>query len=532
MITRIFTLSFLILIVTISARASHNVVAYGATPNDATDDTAAIQTTLNEAAAAGGGQVDIPSGIYITSDTLLIPSNVHVKGEGRGATIIRPTGGPYPGKVVNGAYVFASLAMVSVSRASVESLTLDHATNQTQANGIAITVDGTNTPSLYCTISDAEVLSFDSYQYLIWNHRGKHTKILNNYVDGGVPFYSPSSAQEGIEVFGGEDVLVQGNTVRNIGGNALYVNPEALVGPVLGLIVLRNYINSAKTGIRMAAGSDIHGAQIKENQVLSPWEYGIAVTASNGITVDDLQISGNSVNGGLEGIRLIGEPGVIARTISFRNNHVTKAGGTAAGSIVLNYFDNVELDGNTVSDGAGHGIFASACKNVTVTNNRVEAVQQIGILIENSHSVVVKRNRLKDYNLANNTSSGIYLPLTIKGIVRDNEFSVTNQSYAVNVPSAASDQIVIADNDLLYKATFNPVFVNLGTNPNFGSMIFAANETSKTVTNTLVNRSSSIVISQISGAPLAYIVTQTNGAFTVSLNYYPPGGETLKWEIR
>lgn len=47
-----------------------NVVSYGATGNGVTDDTTAIQATINAAAAAGGGTVFFPEGIYIVGGAL------------------------------------------------------------------------------------------------------------------------------------------------------------------------------------------------------------------------------------------------------------------------------------------------------------------------------------------------------------------------------------------------------------------------------------------------------------------------------
>ena len=49
-----------------------------------------------------------------------------------------------------------------------------------------------------------------------------HNKILNNWVDGGVARVLPGgSSQEGIESYGGTDVLISGNTVQNVGNAGL-----------------------------------------------------------------------------------------------------------------------------------------------------------------------------------------------------------------------------------------------------------------------------------------------------------------------
>ncbi|MBD2861561.1 glycosyl hydrolase family 28-related protein [Paenibacillus oceani] len=65
-----------------------NAKCFGAKGDGATDDTDAIQAAIDSVAAAHGGEVYIPGGTYLISDTLIIPSYVYVIGAGRGATRI------------------------------------------------------------------------------------------------------------------------------------------------------------------------------------------------------------------------------------------------------------------------------------------------------------------------------------------------------------------------------------------------------------------------------------------------------------
>jgi hypothetical protein len=59
-----------------------NVQDFGATGNGTTDDTAAIQATLNCLGSAGGGTCLVPPGTYICSSTLSIPQLVILRGAG------------------------------------------------------------------------------------------------------------------------------------------------------------------------------------------------------------------------------------------------------------------------------------------------------------------------------------------------------------------------------------------------------------------------------------------------------------------
>ena len=58
-----------------------NVQDFGAIADGSTDDTAAIQATINAANAAGGGTVYFPSGDYKTDSQVVIQSNVELRGD-------------------------------------------------------------------------------------------------------------------------------------------------------------------------------------------------------------------------------------------------------------------------------------------------------------------------------------------------------------------------------------------------------------------------------------------------------------------
>jgi hypothetical protein len=67
--------------------STFDVRMFGAVGDGVTDDTAAFQAAV-AAIPAGGGEYVIPSGRYLLSDTINIPSNVLVRGNGRGNTVL------------------------------------------------------------------------------------------------------------------------------------------------------------------------------------------------------------------------------------------------------------------------------------------------------------------------------------------------------------------------------------------------------------------------------------------------------------
>jgi len=65
-----------------------SILSYGATPNDSSDDSAAINAAIDDADSAGGGVVDIPVGKYMIESTLpLNGNNVRLRGSGPGSVL-------------------------------------------------------------------------------------------------------------------------------------------------------------------------------------------------------------------------------------------------------------------------------------------------------------------------------------------------------------------------------------------------------------------------------------------------------------
>lgn len=64
-----------------------NVFEFGATGDGVTDDRQAVLDAIAEVGDKGGGVVKFPSGTFMLSGEYVVPSNVHIKGEGRGTII-------------------------------------------------------------------------------------------------------------------------------------------------------------------------------------------------------------------------------------------------------------------------------------------------------------------------------------------------------------------------------------------------------------------------------------------------------------
>jgi len=108
-----------------------------------TPDDLRLRKALDDAAAAGGGTVQLGPGILDTCETLLLGSNVHLRGAGRGATVIRGAAA-VTGKSVDGALLVATIGGAGVQNVSVSDLTVDHRTYRRNGNGIAFVPTGTD----------------------------------------------------------------------------------------------------------------------------------------------------------------------------------------------------------------------------------------------------------------------------------------------------------------------------------------------------------------------------------------------------
>ena len=99
-------------------------------------------------------------------------SNVTLQGMGAGQTILR-TVPAFP--------VGTMIAAIGVDNFTIQNLTVDGHTNDTQANGI------TTTECTNGTISGCEVLLSEAHNYGIWVVLSDHVEVLDNIVDGTVP---------------------------------------------------------------------------------------------------------------------------------------------------------------------------------------------------------------------------------------------------------------------------------------------------------------------------------------------------------
>lgn len=112
----------------------YNVRNFGARGDGATDDTTAIQTALNLAGLAGGGQVLLPAGTYRTNVPLVLTTdNIQLMGQGK-ATTIQPLAS-FSGQAL--IYYGGAVSGNGINRVSIQNLRLWGGTTNVTTNPAA-----------------------------------------------------------------------------------------------------------------------------------------------------------------------------------------------------------------------------------------------------------------------------------------------------------------------------------------------------------------------------------------------------------
>lgn len=429
---------------------SWSAKAFGAFGDGIHDDTEALQSGLNAVTQVGGGRFLIPAGTYIVTNSLLIGSNTQVLGEGRGVSILkeRSVVGRL-GRFVDGAQVYATLAMVGITNGSVHSLTVDHRESTNWMNGIVLMPTGaslTGTTAVGCSIEDCEILGHPGHHtYLIWSMRAEQAHIENNFCDGGMAVPAETGQeQEGIEVFGGKNIWITGNVIRRISNRGINVgsSPGVAKTSVDGVWVADNDVSFCKIGGYVNTSFDAEiGHQdtshvtFKSNRFQNLWLAGIEAYVSEYTTMKGVLISGNSISNvvgpGTVGIELFGYgksqgAPIHLQDITVDHNIISCVTNTTTLSapIHVTFWENSLIEDNVVVGGTGRGIEISYTSNeITIRRNSIENSWFSGLLIENSSNCFVTGNSILSYDQSEIGSAGILITGARNVVVSGNQLT-------------------------------------------------------------------------------------------------------------
>ena len=297
-------------------------------------------------------------------------------------------------------------------------------------------------PSERCVIEGVEVrVQATRHSYMIWNLRGRHIKILNNFVDGGSIQFIPTSNQEGNQSYGGLDVLIAGNTVRNIGNACLNVGSSggADTAP-RGVIISNNFTENCKIGIKVSPALDpLYGPQnptdvlIHDNVIINSWQSGVYIKVVAGTSNDGIEISENVTRsvGALgesgSGINLQGDSEAAmalkhSNTVLVTNNQINKIVGLNGHGIRVIQYPNVMLIGNTISDSEHSGIYAYTAYDMVVSNNQINDSGFYAVWVSAlSKRPLIASNVIRGWG-TKTTTAAILIEKWLGGVVKDNYF--------------------------------------------------------------------------------------------------------------
>jgi parallel beta-helix repeat protein len=312
-----------------------NVQNFGAKGDGITDDTAAIQSAIDAAAAAGGGQVYVPTGTYIVSGgeepsdgCLMLKSNVYLYGDGMGETTVKVADGSDT-KITG---VIRSAYGEETHDFGVSNLTIDgnrdHTTGKIDGwfNGYIPGQEGydSNVTLDSVEIKDCSGYGFDPHEQTV-NMVIKNSVSHGNGLDGYVAdFLSDSTFENNVAydndrhgfnvVTSTHDFTLTNNVAYNNGGN--------------GIVVQRGSENIPSPSNITITGGEVYGNGAE----------GVLIKLSSEVTVSDVDIHDNAS----AGVRVYGSNHVEIIDNTLNNNSL---GNPVPEIIIQSYDDTLGVSG-------------------------------------------------------------------------------------------------------------------------------------------------------------------------------------------
>ena len=256
-----------------------SVKDFGATGDGTTNDTTAIQAAINYGQTVVGSNsltrtatIYFPPGIYVTSASLTVSYPLNLVGDGSVSSIIQPTSAlAAPALVwgVNGTTPRPGYGVV------IEKLGFNGA-NTTNAAAHGIKMYCSHTEVKDCAIYNFAghgIYAIDAYSNIVHHNWFNANKLDGIHLDNACNIfvisdnYILSSLNNGIQIQGGNKIIVEGNDIEGNQYNGVYVFPGG-VNPVRSCQISNNYFESNNlAGSRYHINISRNGSEISNINV-------------------------------------------------------------------------------------------------------------------------------------------------------------------------------------------------------------------------------------------------------------------------
>ena len=448
---------------------------------DGINDDVEINAALAQAGAAGGGVVKLAAGNYSTGLPIVIyGDNVSIEGDPAGGTAIRPDTLTWMSQVApDGASLTAAVNFVGVDNFAARFLTVEFSpsTNAPPGhvdptfNGIQAIPTGIDGAGEICTngVFEGNVIHCASaHTYSLWSVRSEGMQIIDNVIEGGATIADANPSQEGIEIYGGRDVLIQGNTVTGMGNAAIQLGGLAEITPdcsVDNITVTGNSVSNCRVGVfigttygSIGGAADATNILIENNSFQALFGQGLMIRNWTGSAIDPPELSnivfrGNEVNlvtaiaSGytpmavwmldLSGAGNSVTGGVVVENNAFSTTVVPEVPApfwVVPGYnvlMVIQSFEGASIAGNTIaladSSAASRAILVIDSSDIAITGNDISGAGLTPIEFYQSQNFVIDANSIADWG------RGETVPGILVGEASD--YSITGNVLS----SAASD---------------------------------------------------------------------------------------------
>lgn len=512
---------------------------------------AAIQAAIDARAALGGGPVYLAAGSFAITDFVEVKDNVSLIGAGRGATVLEGASSISGGG--SGSFAIGVVGCLGVENASIRSLTVDLATNSIGTNGIVLTGETSyndSTVATYCLVDDCEVLMHDDESgpsgYGIWNRNGKRNNITNNVVIGADTSYDSDSQNEGIEIFGGEDVLVSGNFLTDVGNAGIFVTTATGSNAVhnKNITITDNHIKSCGIGIgaittAVNSGTTYitDGLVVSNNHVNDCFEECIRIqqtldaNAASDVAASKIVVTGNTfeVSDGLSGasdiiVGWFGQDGSLDGVWEgclIQGNIFAGGEGVFGSTVQIRYLDGCNFSNNIVmnnstANGSSYAMYVLNSDGVKIESNKFENIYSSALNCNGTDSIAIINNQF--VNITNNNGlHTVYLNGTIAGATVQGNVSEHLVSGSVRFVNANSNVTYLYALGNVYKNnhTIQQIANMDAATCNFGT-VSSGVSTTATISSNQITLGSHVSVNQSGGTPEAFTVAITDGTATIT----------------